>query len=338
MILLKTNYGEKMEETVDILVATYKPNIVYLKQQIDSILNQTYKKIQIIISDDCSEDKNVIEVLKQYQKQDKRISVYLQEKNLGYIKNFEFLLKQSKANYIAFCDQDDIWDVNKIEKSLQTLKEKDVDLIYCNARHINEKNEIIHQNYFQYKNMPLVKGKNNILAISRYLGLGCSQLFTADVRDKMLPYTASVMAHDWLASFIANEGKGVAYIEEPLFSYRLHTENVFGGRSLQQNITRWKQEHGKSYKSYLQYRNENVIDKAYLDGAKMCLEYAKNSQTREMTEKLVKYYETLKKSRFFNFHIIQYVKFLGGKNMFKKMLKEMIIFHMPLFGYLIYCL
>ena len=59
-----------MEETVDILVATYKPNIVYLKQQIDSILNQTYKNIQIIISDDCSEDKNVIEVLKQYQKQE----------------------------------------------------------------------------------------------------------------------------------------------------------------------------------------------------------------------------------------------------------------------------
>lgn len=323
-----------MEEKVDILVATYKPNIVYLKQQIDSILNQTYKNIQVIISDDFSEDENVIKVLEQYKEQDNRISVYLQEKNLGYIKNFEFLLKQSKANYIAFCDQDDIWDTNKIEKSLQILKERNVDLVYCNARHINEKNEIIHHNYFQYKNMPLVKGKNNILAISRYLGLGCSQLFTAEVRDKMIPYTSSVMAHDWLVSFIANEGNGVDYIEEPLFSYRLHTENVFGGRSLGQNITRWKQEHGKSYQSYLQYRNNKVIDKAYLDGAKMCLEYAKNSQTKETITKLVKYYEKLKKSKYFNLHIIQYIKFLGGKNLFKKMVKEIIIFHMPLLGYL----
>lgn len=323
-----------MKEKVDILVATYKPNIVYLKQQIDSILNQTYKNIQVIISDDFSEDENVIKVLEQYKEQDNRISIYLQEKNLGYIKNFEFLLKQSKADYIAFCDQDDIWDTNKIEKSLQILKERNVDLVYCNARHINEKNEIIHNNYFQYKNMPLVKGKNNILAISRYLGLGCSQLFTAEVRNKMLPYTSSVMAHDWLASFVASEEKGVDYIEEPLFSYRLHTENVFGGRSLGQNITRWKQRHGKSYKSYLQYRNENVIDKAYLDGAKMCLEYAKNSQTKETIKKLVKYYETLKKSQYINFHIMQYIKFLSGKNLFKKIVKEIIIFHMPLLGYL----
>ena len=97
-----------MEEKVDILVATYKPNITFLEQQIESILNQTHKNIHIIISDDCSGDENVEKVLKQYAKKDERINFYVQEKNLGYIKNFEFLLKQSKANYVAFCDQDDI--------------------------------------------------------------------------------------------------------------------------------------------------------------------------------------------------------------------------------------
>lgn len=327
-----------MEEKVDILLATYKPNITYLKEQIESILNQTHKNIKLYISDDYSNEQEVIETLETYAKKDDRIELYVQEKNLGYIKNFEFLLTKSTAKYVAFCDQDDIWYPNKIEKSLNTLIEKNVDLIYCNSKHINENDEIINLNYFKHKNMPLVKGKNNILTISRYLGLGCSQIFTSEVRQKMLPYKESVMAHDWLASFIASEGKGVDYIEEPLFSYRLHTSNVFGGRSLNQNISRWKQEHGKSYQSYLQYRNEKVIDKAYLDGAKMCLEYSTNSENIEKIKQLIKYYEKLKKVKYINFQVGKYMKFLSGKNMLKKMIKELIIFHLPLLGYVVYIL
>ena len=327
-----------MEEKVDILLATYKPNITYLKEQIESILNQTYKNIKLYISDDYSNEQEVIKTLETYAQKDDRIELYVQEKNLGYIKNFEFLLTKSTAKYVAFCDQDDIWYPNKIEKSLNALIEKNVDLIYCNSKHINENDEIINLNYFKHKNMPLVKGKNNILTISRYLGLGCSQIFTSEVRQKMLPYKESVMAHDWLASFIASEGKGVDYIEEPLFSYRLHTSNVFGGRSLNQNISRWKQEHGKSYQSYLQYRNEKVIDKAYLDGAKMCLEYSTNSENIEKIKQLIKYYEKLKKVKYINFNVGKYMKFLSGKNMFKKMIKELIIFHLPLLGYVVYIL
>ena len=327
-----------MEEKVDILLATYKPNIIFLKKQIESILNQTYKSIKLYISDDYSNEQEVIETLETYAKKDDRIELYIQDKNLGYIKNFEFLLTKSTAKYVAFCDQDDVWYPSKIEKSLNTLIEKNVDLIYCNSKHIDENDEIINLNYFKHKNMPLVRGKNNILAISRYLGLGCSQIFTSEVRQKMLPYKESVMAHDWLASFIASEGKGVDYIEKPLFSYRLHTSNVFGGRSLNQNISRWKQEHGKSYQSYLQYRNEKVIDKAYLDGAKMCLEYSTNFDNVKKIEQLIKYYEKLKKVKYINFHVGKYMKFLSGKNMLKKMVKEIIIFHFPLLGYIIYIL
>lgn len=325
-----------MEEKVDILLATYKPNITYLREQIESILNQTYKNFILHISDDCSNDEEVWKILNEYKEKDNRIILYQQENNLGYIKNFEFLLTKSTAKYIAFCDQDDVWDKNKIENSLKTLVENHLDLVYCNARHINEENEIIHSDYFKYKNMPLVNGRKKILAISRYLGLGCSQLFTSEIRQKMLPYKKSVMAQDWLVSFIANEGKGIAYIQEPLFSYRLHTNNVFGGRSLSQNISRWKQENGKSYKSYLKYRNEKVIDKAYLDGAKMCLDYSEDEENKEIIKQIIHYYEKLKKSKLINIHLVKYFKFLGGKNMLKKMLKEIIIFHIPVLGYLVF--
>ena len=324
-----------MEDKVDILLTTYNTEIDFLKKQINSILNQTYKNIHLLISDDNSKNKEIIKLLEEYKENDDRITLYLQKENLGYNKNFEFLLKKSQANYIAFSDHDDIWHHDKIEKCFKKLVEENVDLVYCNSTQIDENDQILHTSYFKYKNVPLINTKSN-LALSRCIGIGCSQLITKKVRDRMIPFREEVMAHDWLASFIANENKGMTYIEEPLFDYRLHTNNVFGGRSLNQNLSIWKKENGSNYKSYLKYREEKVIDKAYLDGAIMCEEYCEDAKDNEFLNKLIAYYKGLKKSKYINFHIIKYFKFLTGKNLGKKMIKEIMIFHFPILGYMIF--
>ncbi len=322
-----------MEDKIDIILATYNTKIEYLKKQIDSILAQTYQNIELIINDDNSSKKEVRETLKEYEEKDARVKLYIQEKNIGYIKNFEFLLEKAEAEYIMFCDHDDIWYENKVEESIKKIKSENVDLVYCNSTQINEKDEVIKKDYFKYKNVPLIKGKNK-LAISRCIGIGCSQIITKQVRDKMLPFTEEVMAHDWLAAFIANENKGISYIEQPLFGYRLHNTNVFGGRNLAQNLARWKEENGKNYKSYLKYRKEKVIDKAYLDGAKMCKQYATSDADKSFLDKLINYYENLEKSKYINLHICKYFKFLAGRNLLKKSIKEIVIFHFPIIGFL----
>lgn len=324
-----------MEAKVDIILATYKTNIEYLKKQINSILEQTFENIKLIISDDNSNDLNLKKILEEYAKKDKRVEVYFQEKNLGYIKNFEFLLNKSTAEYIMFSDHDDIWYKNKVEESLKEIELTNTDLVYVNSKQIDSEGKVIHESYFKYKSMPLISGKSK-LAISRCIGIGCSQIFTKEVKEAMLPFTEKVIAHDWLASFIANENRGISYISTPLFEYRLHEKNVFGGRSLAQNTNRWKEKNGKTYKSYLKYRQEDVIDKAYLNGAKMCLDYCKIEGNRKFLEEIIKYYENIKKSKYINFHLIKYFKFLGGSNILKKEIKELVIFHFPILGYLIF--
>ena len=117
-----------MQETIDVLLATYNGE-KYIKEQIDSILNQSYKNIRLIISDDCSKDKTQ-EILKEYEKKDNRIELHIQEKNLGVVKNIEFLLKQVKNKYYMLSDQDDVWLPEKIEKSLETLLKNNVDLVF----------------------------------------------------------------------------------------------------------------------------------------------------------------------------------------------------------------
>ena len=321
-----------MEELVDVLITTYNTEEKFLRKQIESILKQTYTNLKIYISDDKSTDTKVPEILKEYKEKDSRIELFIQNKNLGYNKNFEFLLKQSKAKYIMFSDHDDVWHKDKVEKSLKYIKEKNVDMVYCNCRQIDENGIVLQDDYFEYKNVPLIKGKNK-LAISRCAGIGCSQIITKEVKDKMIPFKKSVMAHDWLAGFIANEGKGIDYIQEPLFDYRLHTNNVFGGRSLQQNILKWKQQNGEGYSSYLKYR-EDAIKRAYLNGILMCEEYSKNEENKKFIAKAKKYYDIILQANKVNLKIKEYFKILMGKNQFKKSIREIILFHFPIFGYL----
>lgn len=321
-----------MEELVDILVATYNTNEKYLRKQIESILRQTHKNLKIYISDDKSSDKKVAEILKEYEKKDNRIKLYIQPKNLGYNKNFEFLLQQSTANYIMFSDHDDVWGKEKVEKSLKKIKEENVDMVYCNCRQVDKDGVVLQDDYFKYKNVPLVKGKSK-LAISRCVGIGCSQIITKTVRDKMLPFKNDVIAHDWLAAFIANEGKGMYYIKEPLFDYRLHGTNVFGGRSLNQNLNRWKQENGKSYKAFLKYR-EDAINRAYLGGIKMCKQYVSIKKDEQFIEEAEKYYNNILNSYKINWNLKAFFKILAGKNQGKKMIRECVLFHFPVLGYL----
>lgn len=328
----------ELEEKVDILLATYNSNIEYLKKQIDSILNQTYKNINLIISDDNSTKENLREVLLEYEKKDKRVKVFKQEKNLGYLKNFEFLLNKSTSDYIAFADHDDIWYKNKIEKSVQILKEKNVDLVYCDCKQIDAQGKTICGSYLKYKNLPIVNGKDNILAFSRHIAIGCSTLFTKKIKEQMLPFSKKVMAHDWINIYLASKQNGIACIEEPLFDYRLHTTNEFGGRNLKQNLTIWKNENGKTYKSYKRYRNDRVIKTAYLNGSLMCKEYRDklNLEKSIKEEKTIKYYEKLLNTKIINLHLSDYEKYLSFERIGKRRIKEQMIFHFSLISYLVY--
>ena len=92
---------------IDILMATYNGE-KYLREQIDSILNQTFKDFNLIICDDCSKD-STWQILEEYQKKDSRIKIIKNEKNLGYNKNFEKLLSFVKSDYFMLSDQDDFW-------------------------------------------------------------------------------------------------------------------------------------------------------------------------------------------------------------------------------------
>lgn len=328
-----------MEEKVDILLTTYNTKIEYLKKQIDSILNQTHTNFELIISDDCSPKEEIRTILKEYEKKDNRIKLYFQETNLGCTKSFEFLLKQSTSEYIAFSDHDDIWYPNKIKESLKAIKEKKVSLVYCDANQIDENDNILNKSYLRYKNMPIVEGKKFILPFARHIAIGCSQMITKEVKEKMIPFTENTFAHDWHSVYIASSINGIYCIDKPLFGYRIHENNIFGGRSFKQNMKIWKNENGNNYKSYLKYRHK-VITETYLAGAMMCMDYSSKieNKLKDKEENIIKYYENCQKSKIIYLAIHKYFKYLSFKGIGKRLFKEIMILHFPLFSYIIYAI
>ena len=105
---------------ISIVMATYNGGL-YLEQQMESIVVQTYPNIEIIIVDDCSTD-NTIEILQMFQQKYSNIKLFNNAANLGYIKNFEKGCSLASGEYIALCDQDDYWHPDKLKKMKDKFK------------------------------------------------------------------------------------------------------------------------------------------------------------------------------------------------------------------------
>lgn len=236
--------SNQKEEQVDILLATYNGE-KYLKELIDSILNQTYKNIKLIISDDCSQD-NTRKILEEYEKKDERVAVYYQPQNLGYVKNFEFLLKQVKSNLYMLADQDDVWLPEKIEKSVETLKRENADLVFGDLEVVDKDLKTI---YPSFNDFMLLSRKIKKYIKSYKLNYlyncvtGCTVIAKSKFISKLLPIPANskYFIHDhWLGIMMSIYGK-VAYMPEKYIKYRQHGNNQVGTNKISHKFTKLTQ-------------------------------------------------------------------------------------------------
>lgn len=218
-------------EQIDILMATYNGE-EYLREQIDSILSQTYTNFRLIISDDCSKD-NTREILKEYEKNDKRIITYFQEKNLGYVKNFEFLLTKVENEIYMLSDQDDFWLPTKIEHTYNKMKETNADLVFTDLEVVDKDLNTMYPSFNDYMKLTrkIKKYKNSYKLQYLYNCVtGCTLMSKRKFLNLILPLpTESKYAiHDtWIACTVANKGK-VEYLDEKTIKYRQHGTNQVG--------------------------------------------------------------------------------------------------------------
>lgn len=113
-----------MRYRISIAMATYNGGR-YLREQIDSILDQTIPFHELIISDDASTD-GTWDILTEYAARDPRIKACRNERNIGFVANFEKALRHCSGDYVALSDQDDVWTADHLEALLHKIEGKNL--------------------------------------------------------------------------------------------------------------------------------------------------------------------------------------------------------------------
>lgn len=150
-----------MNNLVTVIIPTYNREKT-IKRAISSVLNQTYKNIELIIVDDCSSD-NTEKIIKTIK--DERLKYYRLEKNNGacYARNYG--IKLAKGKFIAFQDSDDEWLPNKLEKQLNNMRKSNSELDFCSYLSNNRRRP-----KFIKKLSIKIQGYQKALALGNFIG------------------------------------------------------------------------------------------------------------------------------------------------------------------------
>lgn len=222
--------------SVTVLMATFNGQ-EFLRQQIDSILNQTYPHFKLVIADDGSSDKT-FHIIQEYAAQYPNVKFYINASRLGFVKNFEQLIESEEGQYFALADQDDLWDKDKLMVSMNAMLDAESKfhgspvMVHSDLRMMDESGRLISPSYSKFRGYRFNQYKDVASIISRCGVMGNTLLFNANLKQLILPFGEHVVHHDyWIA--VINELFGIRVsLKEPLASYRIHHNNASQKRRL----------------------------------------------------------------------------------------------------------
>lgn len=210
---------------ISVLMAVYRPNRDWLSQQLTSLAQQTWKDIELRVRDDCPQEPVGIQAFASLTGR-MPVQYRINERNLGSSATFARLVEEAEGEYIAFCDQDDIWMPEKLEVLLAELKKRKATACYCDLSVIDANGKQVAENVRQVRTRDIFlegTGLAERLFIKNCI-YGCSMLMPAALAKQALPLPEG-MGHDhWFSLWAASHGE-IAHLKRPLVYYRLHGNN-----------------------------------------------------------------------------------------------------------------
>lgn len=212
---------------ISVAMATYNGER-FIKEQIDSILKQTFSDFELVICDDCSSDRTV-QIIKEFQAVDKRVALYENEQNLGFKKNFEKAISLCRGEYIATSDQDDIWESNHLSVLYDLCK--DAAMSCGDALLVDENNVSQKMTLRQSMSVDIDSDSpHKLFSIlnhgNMYAGSVC--MYKRNLFEKALPIPKEIKLHDSWFSACAACVDEIKYTDEILTRHRIHGNNESG--------------------------------------------------------------------------------------------------------------
>jgi glycosyltransferase involved in cell wall biosynthesis len=224
---------------ISIVLATYNPNVEFFVKQINSLKEQTYINWKCIVIDDCSSTEK-FEEIKKIIAEDARFTLHQNKVNLGSYHTFEEGLKllSKETELICFCDQDDIWLPNKLERLAHEFGNSQISCVHSDLSLIGPQDELLHKSCWKFENRNTQIYEAQLLILRNTI-TGCSMMFRKKTLELALPFPKQEIKnsfhHDlWIALISLQYGE-IKPIDEPLVKYRQHGGNVVGAKN-QDNV------------------------------------------------------------------------------------------------------
>lgn len=208
-----------MDELVSVIMPTFNSGHL-LKNSIDSILNQTYRHLELLITDDHSTDEETLSILRQYCQKDERVDVLFLDTNHGPGFSRDCSINRAKGRYIAFCDSDDCWFPEKLERQIAFMTEKQTAVCYASYIMFDEDG--------REKGITKAPAKMTFRKLMRDNQIGClTAIYDAKMLGKKYPMPFIRKRQDWGLFLTILRDCGVAYgIREPLAYYRIRPQGI----------------------------------------------------------------------------------------------------------------
>lgn len=215
--------------SVLIAMAIYKPNIKWLVEQLDSLNEQTYSSLKLIVWNDCpADDMDYQKILKEHITNFKWM-YYKGKENLGSTGVFAELTKLADTKYIAYCDQDDIWLPQKITRLVENAEQTGVELICSDMFVIDKDSKVVASSITKVRRRHVFYFGKDVFnyLLARNFVTGCTTLVRSDFAKRALPFPKEFV-HDWWLGLCAAAYGKISIIKEPLIKYRIHGGNQTG--------------------------------------------------------------------------------------------------------------
>ncbi|MDF2881832.1 MAG: glycosyl transferase family protein [Clostridiaceae bacterium] len=210
---------------VSILLAVYKPNEKWFVEQLISLNQQTYENLELLIYDDCPEFQVSDEFFEKYIKKF-NYKIIKGKINQGSNKAFEELTKIANGEFFAYCDQDDIWEKDKISIMINAFSEDDTTLVCSDLSIINENGEKTADSITKIRKRIKYKSGYDLAdgLLERNFVTGCAMIVRSDIAKKAIPFVDSLVHDNWIAIIAALNGK-IEFVDKQLVRYRQHSYN-----------------------------------------------------------------------------------------------------------------
>ncbi|MEK4698525.1 glycosyltransferase family 2 protein [Solibacillus sp. FSL R7-0668] len=223
---------------ISIALCTYNGER-FIEEQLESIFNQTILPNEIIICDDQSTDSTVLLLEKLKNKSNIPIKIYINQENLGYIKNFEKCIGLCDGDIIYLADQDDYWIENKIETTLKEFnKNPNLQILFTDATLVDDNLQplpgMLWGNLsFDPLRFPTDRQGRIGYLCKRSIATGATMAIKKELYFESIPFSKDFVHDEWLLWNAIIKNKEFKPLNKPLIAYRQHASNQIGVKKLQ---------------------------------------------------------------------------------------------------------